>query len=232
MCMKLTDKENALLTPLLELPPDWGAAENLLQSEHFTSDEITRVAIEYADACDWDATNYASEHNIPHTYEFIPNLHSSYLCGVISLLLPYGLNPNAIYEGEHLMKKVAYVNNELVGADALALLLENGGDYMLCTDDEPFFKEIDFHVFFASVEQYHRPTYASLVHLWMVMIGYGARCGEDKMQVFKEFDKTEYFSFDKLRNHRDYYFGLSHLEGDYAISIYDKDTLWEVARIK
>ena len=73
MCMKLTDRENALLTPLLALPPDWGAAENLLQREHFTSDEITRVAIKYADACDWDATNYAADHNIPHTYEFMIN---------------------------------------------------------------------------------------------------------------------------------------------------------------
>lgn len=40
------------------------------------------------------------------------------------------------------------------------------------------------------------------------------------------------FSLHKLRNHRNYGFCVIHLENDFAISIYDKATLWEVARIQ
>jgi len=50
--------------------------------------------------------------------------------------------------------------------------------------------------------------------------------------VYLEYNSSKTFDWDNLKNHRNYYYGITHLENDFAISIYDKDTLWEVARIK
>ena len=66
----------------------------------------------------------------------------------------------------------------------------------------------------------------------MVLIGYGARFGEDKIQVFREYDSSDAFDLSKLKKHRDFYFGITRFGDDLTISIYDKKTLWEVARIK
>ena len=47
-----------------------------------------------------------------------------------------------------------------------------------------------------------------------------------------EYNSDEVFSLHKLRNHRNYGFCVMHPGNDFAISIYDKATLWEVARIQ
>lgn len=93
------------------------------------------------------------------------------------------------------------------------------------------FDHVDFDAFFDAVEQTQREVYAAHIHYWMVRLGYGAKSGRENIQVFHEFDSSEYFNIDKLKNHRNYYFGLTHIENTFAISIYDKNTLWEVARI-
>lgn len=232
MHIKLSEKEQKLLSMLTMIPPNFEAAAQLLAAEKFTTDEVTRVAIEYSDECFCEVDDFESENNISRSKGVVPNLHSTYIVDVIRFLLQYGLDPNGIHEDCNIMDSLHYVDNEFLAADALALLLEHGGNHDLVVDGEELFSSTDFDVFFDAIEQYGRQKYASFVHYWMVMIGYGARCSEDKMQVFKEYDSSECFRFDKLKNHRNYYFGITHLENDFAISIYDKDTLWEVARIK
>lgn len=231
--LKLEGKEKNLLGLLSAIPPDFELAEQMLQKEEYSTEEITKVALNYVEQCFWEKDDFFQTRNTPVTLGIVPNLHSTYIVDVIKLLLEYGLNPNAIYNEDNIMYKLHFIDNEFLAADTLALLLEHGGKTDLNIPDEvSFFDSIDFDVFFDAIEQYNRLRYASMVHYWMVMIGYGARCGEDKMQVFKEYNSDEYFNFDKLKNHRNYFFGITYLENDFAISIFDKDTLWEVARIK
>ncbi|MBP3483483.1 MAG: hypothetical protein J6K00_00080 [Oscillospiraceae bacterium] len=231
MIISLEAKEKALLEFLTTIPPNMDAAERFLRTTVLTASEVTRVAIVYADECFCEAGDLAMENNEPHSAEIVPDLHSTYIYDVMKLLLQFGLEPNGIYEECNIMDSLKYVDNEFLAADTLALLLEHGGDPSLFVDVEPFFQALDFDVFFDAIEQYDRQRYASLVHCWMVAIGYGARCGAGKMQSFKEYESPEFFDFQKLRSHRNYYFGLSHVDKDFALSIYDKDTLWEVARI-
>lgn len=230
MHIKLSEKEQKLLDMLTMIPPNFEAAAHLLGTEKFTSDEVTRVAIKYSDECFCEVSDLAHVNKTPRSKEIVPDLHSTYIVDVIKFLLQHGLDPNGIHEDCNIMDSLQYVDNELLAADAMALLLEYGGNVNLIVDGEELFRAINFDVFFDAVEQYDRHYYASLVHLWMVMIGYGARMDTKAIRVFKEFDSADYFDLNKLKNHRNYYFGLSRPEKYLIVHIFDNDTLWEVVR--
>lgn len=74
------------------------------------------------------------------------------------------------------------------------------------------------------------------IHFWMVMLGYGADrlAPPVQCQLFREYDydacNEPLFTLDKLRDHRKYSFCVIHGEEGTEICIFDKDTLWEVAR--
>ena len=234
MHIELSEREQKLFDYLTVIPPDMNGAEHYLQAETLDRDEVTRVAIEYADACFCEAGDFAYKQGIPHPAGIVPDLHSTYILDVVKFLLRYGMDPNGVHEDYNIMDSLRFVDNEYLAADTLVLLLEHGGkpNLMIPGEGETLFNTLDFDVFFDAIEQYDRQRYAALVRCWMVLIGYGARCGEDKMQMFREYNSSEIFDLQKLKNHRNYYFRVTHLENDFAISIYDKDTLWEVARIK
>ncbi|MBQ3014114.1 MAG: hypothetical protein IJD75_03105 [Clostridia bacterium] len=232
--MELKGKEQKLLDLLTVVPLDFSAVKKLLNKEEFSLEEVTRVALGYVDACYDDESRFLGDKNVLFSKEIVPNLHSAYIVEVVRLLLPYGLEPNGIYGYGNIMREIAYMHNEYLGADALALLLENGGDpnLMLPFLEESVFESIDFDAFFGAVEQENRTKYDAWVHAYMVMIGYGAHIREDRIEVFKEYDSEQYFDLKKLRNHRDFYFGLTERKEGISISIYDKETLWEVVRIQ
>ena len=48
-------------------------------------------------------------------------------------------------------------------------------------------------------------------------------CGDGKMQFFKEYNSDEYFAFQKLKNRRNCFFGITNAENDFAVSIFDKE---------
>lgn len=233
MHIGLNAREQGLLELLTVIPPDTDGAERYLQEKHLSCGEITRAALEYAGCCYCEVGDLAHEQKILHPENKIPGLHSTYILDVLRLLLRYGLEPNGAYAGCNIMDSMRFLDNELLAADALALLLEHGGkaDMRIPGEEETLFQTMDFDVFFGAVEQYDRQQYAAIVHCWMVLLGYGARNGEEKMQVFREYDCAKEFDLRKLKEHRKYYFGVSHTQSGFAISIYDKDTLWEVARI-
>lgn len=230
MHIELSEQEQKLFGMLTTLPPSFESAAHFLATEKFTSDEVTRVAIEYVDECFCEVSDLTLINATPRSKEVVPDLHSTYIVDVIKFLLPHGMDPNGIHEDCNIMDGLKYVDNEFLAADAMALLLEHGGNVNLVIDGEELFRSINFDIFFDAVEQYDRHHYASLVHLWMVLIGYGARMDTKAFRVFKEFDSAEYFDLNKLKKHRNYYFGLSRPEKYLIVHIFDKDTLWEVAR--
>jgi len=229
----LTDKENQLFELLTSIPPDFDRAEALLKSSGFSTTELTKVALEYAGECFCDAGDFARQNGICHTEEVFPDLNSTYIVEVIRLLLQHGLDPNEIYDDDNIMNSIKFIDNEYLAADALLLLLEHGGkhDLYIPGKGETLFEDIDFEIWFGTNEQYDRQRFAAWVHSWMVLIGCGARYSKDFIQTFKPFDESENFDLEKLKNHRDYSFAVSHFDGKYAISIIDKKTFWEVARV-
>ena len=230
-----------MLEDMRAIPPDFEKIKHDLDAGTYTPEDISMAATEFVDYdCFLDRRD--AEYREDKTYggDFVPNLHSAFLYKLIELLLPYGLDPNAIFDKRNIMESLQHVDNEYVGADTLCLLLEHGGDPNLMVDGESPFEDIDFGVMFDTVNQEDRALYDSQVHLWFVYVGFGAALSNGKLpvDVFPERDEelsiTGEFDLKKLRNHRNYTFGLSHVPNrgeSWSLHIFDKRTLWEVARL-
>lgn len=231
-----------LLDQLLLLPTDLDAIEKLLQEKQYSKEVVSKAGFAFADAClnetiDFKRDFFGAVCSMP--LERIPNLCSTYMPQIFELLLRYGLDPNE-NDGEiSLMWNVSYVCNEYVAADTLAVLFEHGGDPFMRVDGENLFDEIDFDVIFDSVNQEARGRYDSLIHCWFVILGYFGNQYNDKeiVTVFPEknyFDNIKEFEISDLKQHRDFYFGLSktpwHGE-NWSLHIFSKKTFWEVARL-
>jgi len=171
--VELSEKETRLYNLLTNIPPAFEEAENLLMKEKYRPSEVTRVAIEYADNCMCEAGDYTYYNNLPDSREIVQGLHSTYIYDVVKLLLKHGLEINEIYDDTNIMYELMWIDNEFLAADTMSLLLENGGDIDVWCDGETLFEFVDFDVFFDAVEQEWRQRYASWVHCWMVMMGYG-----------------------------------------------------------
>lgn len=98
MALPLNEKSEQLLNVLLNIPPDLSAAEKLLQQERFSSDELTKVAMRYADECFLDIADIFRT-NPDDRISFagfipppgvVPGLHSTHLYDVVKLLLNHG----------------------------------------------------------------------------------------------------------------------------------------------
>ena len=239
----LNTDEQTLLKMLLATPPQYVDARNWLIDKKISAESASKVGLKYTEECFLDygdsifesklSVQPGQQNIVPH--DVVSSLHSTYLYDVIKLLLEFGLDPNAVYEScisqNNIMNQLLYVDNEYRGADTLALLLEHGGNPNLVIDGESFFEQIDFEIWFGSVEQYIRWRYDAWVHMWMVAVAYGGEItGKGHMvKVFNEYGSNELFNLQKLRNHRQYYYGLSIEDGERHLHVYDKNTLWKVA---
>lgn len=233
-----TEKSEELLKMLSALPPDFSKIEKALSENQYTVNDISRAGYDFASNCWADCLDNSNEQEESYSEaKFIPNLNSSFMLPVFELLLKYGLDPNAICDGESLMSAVAYVFNEYTAADTLALLLKHGGNPKIFDSEESLLDKIDFDVVFGSYEQYNRAVYDSWVHCWFVLLGYSENesHGEPLVTVFEdqpcEFGK---FEISDLINHRNYTFGISNVpeRGEkWSLHIFDKRTHFEVARL-
>lgn len=235
---KISPRGCSLLDSMLQMPPDFGHIRSLLGTERFDQNEMMRIAIDYVEEC------FEEETTLTEDTWFFPNCeeatheekHSRHLFDLMKLLLDYGLNPNTVVDSENVMVNLKFISNEYAGADTLRLLLEHGGKVDLVVDSETTFDALDFDVIFDAVNQYNRRRYDALVHCWFVYIGFGAitNKGQCPVAVFCEFDTNEPFNLQKLKNHRNYTFGITNVpsKGEkWSLHIFDKATMWEVARL-
>lgn len=235
MIKGLSEMETRLFALLETIPPQLEETERFLEENRLSAESVTKVGIRYTERCFCEAGDVRDE-GISNPTAVIPDLHSTYIYEVTELLLRYGLDPNAVYGQSNVLYELQYVDNEFLAADTLALLFEHGADPNLTVDGESFFDLIHFDAFFDALEQYDRIRYASHIHFWMVMLGYGADrlAPPVQCQLFREYDydacNEPLFTLDKLRDHRKYAFCVIHGEEGTEICIFDKDTLWEVAR--
>lgn len=243
MDLPLNDLEQNLLDTLLEIPPKYEIARSKIEETNISAESITKVGIKYAAECflDFGDSLFAkTEGSIQLSKAEIPQgisagLNSTYIYDVIKLLLEYGLDPNLIFESGcsqyNIMKELQFVDNEYIAADTMELLLEHGANPNLIVNGESIFEQVDFEIWFGSIEQYIRWRYDAWVHMWMVLVANGGEiAGKGPMvKTFKEYDSDEMFDLRKLRNHRDFYFGLSIENKERALHVYDKKTLWKVA---
>lgn len=233
MWTELTEQEQMLLDYLQEIPPNYVSAEQLILEEKLSQEAVSRIAYTYVDECFCDAW---PDENYPEDLfknGIIMNRYSTNLYQVMEFLLRFGLDPNVCCDDMHLLYALRFVDNEYVAADTMVLLLDHGADIASHVRGESVFQEIDFDVFYDTGGQLIRHRFDTVAHCWMVLLGYGGwkQLPEDCVTVFRELGSHQLFDWEKLRNHRNYYVGVSEENGEEIIHIYDKRTFWEVARI-
>lgn len=243
MELPLNKSEQALLELLMEIPPKLEVAESQIRKTGLDQESITKVGIRYVGACFFEFGDTMAGKDEYEQYikenratMIAPKLHSTYLYDVAKFLLGYGLNPNTIFEFAHsqynIMDQLHFVDNEYLAADTMRLFLEHGGNPNLIVDGKSIFEQIDFDIWFGSYEQYDRWRYDQWVHVWMVMVAFGGEiAGKGPMvETFKEYESNEMFDLSKLRDHRNYYYGLSIENEERALHVYDKETFWKVVQ--
>ena len=122
MNITLNEKELRLKELLMVLPPDCDSIEILLSQDAYTVENISKVGTDFVWECVEECWDYFMEENIIRDENVIPNLHSTYICEILSLLLQYGLDPNAIIDQENIMHHLQFLDNGYQAADALVLL--------------------------------------------------------------------------------------------------------------
>ena len=241
--MELTGKCKRLYDLIMKIPTDLDEIRTEIETGEYSPDELAAVSYEFVQACYYESLDRDCGDDSDERYFFnmtpvdvIQNEHSTCLREIIRLLLEHGLDPNAIVEKDCILDTVRFINNEYIAADTLALLFEHGADVDLRIDRERIFHHIDFQVLFDTIEQNDRRFYDSLVHCWFVWLGYGARLdnGESGLELYRDYYTQKEFDLSSLKNHRNYTFGLSHVRchgENWSLHIFDKRTLWEVARM-
>lgn len=245
MTLPLNEQEQHLMDLLMVIPPKLEDARLFLQQTMLSAESVGKIGALYAEECQFNISdssvitrNCSSPlKNAGFPQGILSGFHSSYVYDVTKLLLDFGLDPNTIFwadehEYYNIMDSLMFVDNEYVAADTMALLMEHGGDPNLQIGRETLYERVDFEVWFGSVEQEIRWRHDAWVHVWMVLTGYGGKIDgcDDLITRFREYDSQELFNPEMLRNHRDYYYGFSRESKEIVLHIYDKKTLWEVAR--
>lgn len=205
-----TTAQEELFRLLFQLPPQFTEAEAYIEREKLSTDDVTRVGIQYANKCFLDYGDSLSDDdwkslcqvNCEKNY----TVHSVYLYEVTEFLLRYGLSPNAIYRNKYgrfnIMQEILYIDHEYIAADTMRLLMEHDADPSVSIDGETIFGQVDFAVWFDAIEQEIRWRYSQWVHIWFVLLAYGGGTKQvrDQIQVFKEYGKDAIFDLKKLRD--------------------------------
>ena len=115
-----------LKTLFAEIPPRWAQIGDQFLRCEFTPEELAEAAVDVTDNC-FDEYRQAMD---PECSDIsIDRMHSTYVIPSLAILLEHGLDPNAtMANGENAMWNTQWIDTADIGAGALRLLLENGGD--------------------------------------------------------------------------------------------------------
>ena len=110
---------------LKDLPPDFDKIRSMLCDYKPTVEELAEIAIDCTDEC-------FCEYKEIHFYHLgdgaSDNMHSDYIVDSLKLLLEFGLEPDTIIGFDNAMWNTIWIDAPNVGASALRLLLEHGGN--------------------------------------------------------------------------------------------------------
>ena len=238
-----------LLRALMSIPADLQTAEMLLRSGVLTKSEIEIISFVYTDFC-WGAYHdrYIEDLSEEERYDLMLNPDPSPdfdkpgadMTDVYLLLLRYGLDPNAVYEGETLLDSVIDCCNGYSAADTVQVLLDHGADPVFKPEgEETVFERLDFDIIFGAFNQSKRRFYDSWIHCWFVLIAFlhNEYKGKEIVSVYsRQLCDCELsdFKIEDLKEHRNYGFCLTNVPGNgenWSLHIFDRRTGWEVARL-
>ena len=235
---ELRDNAKALYNLLFTKEFNAEKLQEQLASGSFSADDVNVAAFLYVDNCIHLMGKDDPRFESTPFGETIPGIESSHLLEAIRVLLRYGLDPNYSYNGDitgNIMWAMHFVQNGYQAADAVALMLECGGDPCLTLNGWSLIGELDADIsWYLGGDVESRYIADSFMHYWMVVVGYGAKW-EDGSDIVVTYDG---FTASDFRDHRRYYCGFIHVEYEddpvnkTAVSFFDKTTSREVARLK
>ena len=218
---------------LSEIPPNWDKIKRVLESYRFTKQELTEIALHIMDNCfnEYGDAKYSGAETIS-----LESLHSAYLIHSLELLLECGLDPNDIADfhkpflSDNVLWGAQWVDAPNVGAGALRLLLERGGNPNIDSDAESLFDYVAFRVAYDDYDYDYE--FAHVAQCWLVLMAFGGRFRDGTIpltmlnghapEIFRNFERFDY-EIEPLPQEPDKY-------GCWRMRIYDKATKEEVAR--
>lgn len=231
--LQLSEKAKRLYDLLFTKEFSLELLKNELESGVYAPEDVSTAGFQYVDDCCCDLVDDNWKTPLrPHGI-VLPGYCSSHMLEALKCLLKYGLDPNALYgkgaDQSNIMSELRYVENGYLAADSLALLLDHGGNPSIILDGASLIRDINFDLLFDLNNQEDRTRYDSLVHYWMVLVGYGAKLedGSESIDMCSGHDVSE------LKKHRDFYYGAIHSnrsEDRMEICFFNKQTNWEIGR--
>ena len=211
------------------IPPDWEKIQDVLSTSKFSKEELALIAIDVTDNC---FCEYSDAMNPEVEDVTIDTMHSNYLIDSLQILLDHGLDPNTVVEDENVMWNTQWVDAPDVGAAALRLLLENGGNpnHLIPAEGETLFDYVAFRV---SYDEYLH-EWMHTVQCWLVLMAFGGcwhngnipltMLGGNLVGIFKSFEDYDY-TIEPLPQEPGKY-------GCWIMHIFRIETQEEVARYK
>lgn len=171
-----------------------------LDSGSYSAADINMAAYQYVDSCH-DADIEAYQNHLFDDLAFgelLPGIESSHLVEAIQVLLEYGLDPNKIFVYDDggqvsILSTLMFVYNGYQSADAAAAMFRHGDNPSLLVEDNSLIRSLNFELlFFLGGDEEFRYFSDSVVHYWMVFIGYGAKLedGGESVDPVDGFDIT------------------------------------------
>ena len=207
-----------------------------LASGLFSVEDINMAAYCYIDDCHYADVDAFDNHLFDGiSYgESVQGIESGHLVEAISILLDYGLNPNKIFiygDGSqtNIMIQLMFVYNGYQSADAVAEMFEHGGNPSLIIEGDSLIRNLNWELLYFLNNEEERYFTDSVVHYWMVFIGYGAKLEDGGESV----DPVDHFDIAGLRNHRQYYYGIINSDrsnGGIEVCFFDRKSNREVVR--
>ena len=180
-----------------EIPPRWAQIGDLFSRCEFTPEELAEAAVDVTDNC-FDEYSQALDPSCPSVS--VDRMHTPYVIPSLAILLEHGLDPNSEVRSENAMWNTQWINAPDIGAGALRLLLESGGDPNLIVNGDSIFEYVDYRI--ADEDEGFDRDYDCLFQCWLVLMGYGGcwKKGEapvrmlngNDVRIFRNF---EFFDF-------------------------------------
>ena len=219
------EKLESLKKLFCTVPPDWDRIRKELAAGDCSEDDLTELAVAVTDECFCEYRDALDPEVMAVTEE---TMYSRHVVTALEILLEYGLNPNHFIDGENPMWNTQWMDAPNVGACALRLLLEHGGDPNLLTEYDP--ETLFEYVAFKVAEDVDGKNYLCIVQCWWVLLAYGGcyRDGSIPIAMLKDKDVSIFKDFER------FYFiierGAPKNIYDWKMHIYDRETREEVAQ--
>ena len=222
-----------LYTACAHLPPDFECIRSLLQTGTYTPEMLAKVLLEHMDKnCTYEVSDFSYENNrSPENYE----IHCGYLYEMTKLFLEFGFDPNLVIDHDGFANQLQFADLEYVAADTMKLLIEHGLDPNAQFDSESVFDFVEDHIILdvslGLLEDDEDWRYYNIeFHLWLVLIGYGAKLSNGNLPI----KMKDSFTTDIFRQHEKYDYRIEYTKEDpdgWIMYIFDRETNEVVATV-